>query len=88
MIRTRQFYVNAILFLLALPLALGIPLHAQAQSSSDRVPENASARSYGNGWSCNPGYRESNGECEAIAVPFMSADRIEIRILWQLYRGA
>ena len=33
------------------------------------IPENASARSYGSGWNCNKGYRESEGACDEIIVP-------------------
>ena len=33
------------------------------------IPENARANSYGNGWRCNRGYRETGGKCFAITIP-------------------
>ena len=33
------------------------------------MPENASAKSYGDGWQCNVGYRLTNETCAAIVVP-------------------
>ncbi|MBT3361120.1 MAG: hypothetical protein HN403_15980 [Rhodospirillales bacterium] len=40
-----------------------------AESASVRIPENATAKSYGGGWECNQGYREADGACVAIKVP-------------------
>ena len=40
-----------------------------AQDVSPKIPANASAKEYGAGWLCNPGYREREGECKAIEVP-------------------
>ncbi len=42
---------------------------AYAQSTSQPVPENASAKSYGDGWECNIGYRLSGDLCTAVTVP-------------------
>ena len=33
------------------------------------VPDNATARRYGGGWSCNHGYRQIGTTCAAIVVP-------------------
>ena len=49
------------LFLFSLP--------APAQSTSQSMPENASAKSYGDGWKCNIGYRLSGDLCAAVIVP-------------------
>jgi len=40
-----------------------------AKGASNDIPENASAKSYGDGWNCNKGYRKSKGVCAAIVVP-------------------
>lgn len=40
-----------------------------AQGSSVEVPENAHAKSYGNGWECDRGYRAVDGTCIAVKVP-------------------
>ncbi len=42
---------------------------AFAQSTSQSVPENATATSYGDGWKCNAGYRLSGDVCAAVVVP-------------------
>src|SRR5512138_196859 len=42
---------------------------AHAQSSSTAIPDNARQRSYGSGWQCNRGYRETVGKCVAVLVP-------------------
>ena len=43
-----------------------------AQGRVDTVPEHATARAYGSGWECNPGYQRASGlsdVCTAIALP-------------------
>ena len=50
-----------ILTLLALP--------GFAQSTGLTVPENASAKTYGDGWDCDLGFRQSEESCAAIIVP-------------------
>lgn len=40
-----------------------------AKNDAIDVPVNATAKSYGTGWSCNKGYREKNNACEAIIIP-------------------
>ncbi|MEL6757985.1 MAG: hypothetical protein AAFP81_16260, partial [Pseudomonadota bacterium] len=45
-------------------------LPASAQVTSDAaIPENASPQSYGKGWTCNPGFRESDQVCDEIVAP-------------------
>lgn len=44
-------------------LLLAIPAFSQT------MPENASARSYGDGWVCNIGYRVIGDDCAAIVAP-------------------
>ena len=65
----RRIRVTAFQILILLPIFIGLPGHAPAQAPSNEVPENARAMSYGNGWRCNPGYRESDGACAAIDIP-------------------
>ena len=55
--------------LISLSLWILVPNHALSNGVSDGVPENSSVKSYGGGWSCNPGYRENKGGCAAVKVP-------------------
>ena len=48
---------------LAMLLILG------ANAAEAEVPENATAKSYGSGWTCDPGYRKSGEECRSVMVP-------------------
>src|SRR5512145_3363664 len=45
------------------------PVTGHAQSSSSVIPDNARARSYGGGWECNRGFRETAGRCIVVTVP-------------------
>ena len=40
-----------------------------AQAGKGAVPENATAKAYGGGWECNPGYRWSNSDCVVVILP-------------------
>lgn len=64
--RTRVISAYVLMFLF---LWLSAPNHVFAKGVSDEIPENATAKSYGNGWNCNMGYRESKGACTAVMVP-------------------
>lgn len=44
-------------------------LTALAQNTIQPMPENASAKSYGGGWECNVGFRQSGTICFAVIVP-------------------
>ena len=44
-------------------------LPAFAQTNALLMPENASARSYGDGWECNIGFRLNENACVAVIVP-------------------
>lgn len=44
-------------------LVLATPVFAQT------MPENASAKSYGDGWECNVGYRHVGDVCSAVTAP-------------------
>jgi hypothetical protein len=55
--------VRRILTLAMLAMAAG-PALAQGGP-----PPNATAQRYGDGWTCDPGYRERGGACEAVAIP-------------------
>ena len=46
-----------------------LPAAAFAQLAAVGVPENATARTYGGGWTCNRGFRKDDGACQAIRVP-------------------
>ena len=42
---------------------------AFAKDVSNEVPENATAKTYGDGWNCNQGYRVRKGACIAVTLP-------------------
>ncbi len=48
-------------------LAIAAPSFSQSGAAS--VPENAHAKTYGEGWECDLSYRLVRGQCVAIAVP-------------------
>ena len=48
---------------------LGMLLILGANAAEAEVPENATARSHGSGWTCDPGYRKSGEECLPVIVP-------------------
>lgn len=55
--------------LIFLSLWITAPSLVSAKSASNDLPENATAKSYGEGWNCNQGYRERKGACFAVRVP-------------------
>jgi hypothetical protein len=55
--------------LILLALLAAVPGLVLAQNGNDMVPENAHAKSYGDGWECDRGYREVDKVCVAIKVP-------------------
>jgi hypothetical protein len=67
--RIQKLCIIAILCMTGSVLLVGIPGQALAQATTGQIPENAEPRSYGDGWRCNPGYRESNDACAAIEIP-------------------
>ena len=69
MSRNQERCVITILAMTGWMLFVGFPGQALAQQPTGQMPENAEARSYGDGWRCSSGYRESNGACERISVP-------------------
>ena len=57
-------------YIVVLLLLFSAPFNSVlANDAQTNVPENATARSYGDGWTCNVGYRKSNGACAVIIVP-------------------
>jgi hypothetical protein len=64
--RPRTISLHALIVLALLAIAPGAGF---AQSGSDGIPKNASAKSYGSGWTCDRGYRAINGGCAAVLVP-------------------
>ena len=48
--------------------ALAITQRVDAQTSQ-LVPANAHARSYGGGWNCSHGSREEHGACAKVEIP-------------------
>lgn len=40
-----------------------------AQSTIASIPENAHAKSYGDGWECDPSFRAEGDKCTAVLVP-------------------
>ena len=66
LLRPRFTSVYTLLFL---SLWVSSPSLVFAKDAPKEVPENATANRYGDGWSCDKGYRESQGACAAIKVP-------------------
>ena len=48
-------------------LLLALPAHPQSARSA--MPANASAKTYGEGWECNIGFRPRGDACAAVVVP-------------------
>lgn len=46
-------------------VVLSVPVGASAQA----IPENAHRVSWGKGWGCNPGFRETDRRCVRVIVP-------------------
>lgn len=63
-------------------------LTALAQNTIQPMPENASAKSYGDGWECNVGYRQSGKTCHKVTVPdnAYSTNRT-YGLGWECFRG-
>lgn len=38
-------------------------------AATEEVPANAQASTYGPGWECDAGFRETDGACNAIVLP-------------------
>lgn len=55
--------------LLFLSLWGSVPSLVFAKDAPNKLPANATLNNYGDGWSCNNGFRESKGACAAIKVP-------------------
>ena len=86
--RIQRLRVIPILCVTGSMLFVGIPGQALAQATNRQIPENAEASSYGDGWRCNPGYRESNGACAAIEIPESGfATSLSYGTGWECDRG-
>ena len=59
---------SALLAAIAAWSTFGVAPGVQAQTAV-AVPDNATARRYGAGWTCDRGYRRVGSDCEAVAVP-------------------
>lgn len=57
------------LFIGLIAAVLLFALPAFAQSAPLPIPENASAKSYSDGWECNTGFRLNENACVAVVVP-------------------
>ncbi|WP_223428432.1 hypothetical protein [Tateyamaria pelophila] len=57
------------LFMGSICILLLFAMPAVAQSTATPMPENASAKSYGDGWECDIGYRLRGDACDAVVVP-------------------
>jgi len=66
--RCMSCFISIILPLL---MVVSSQLHAQDEliKKTINLPDNASAKSYGDGWSCNVGYRKNSDHCVAIKIP-------------------
>src|ERR1700741_537969 len=67
--RLRAFALTCLLVSSATLFVGPAPVAAQTQASISAIPDNARPRSYGTGWNCNRGFRESVGRCVAVTVP-------------------
>ena len=65
----QQIRVISAYILIFLSLWVTAPNLVFAEGVSNDVPENATAKRFGDGWNCNQGYRESKGACAAVKVP-------------------
>ncbi len=62
--------LRAMMLFTAMAIAiLQISLPVSAQSVSVAMPENAHAKSYGDGWECDIGFRDEDEMCLPIVVP-------------------
>jgi hypothetical protein len=50
-------------------LVCGFAGAGSVQAASGGLPANASAKSYGDGWTCDRGFRATGGACQPIEVP-------------------
>jgi len=67
-------------------LLLALP--AVAQTAATPMPPNASAKSYGDGWECDIGYRRNAEACAAVVVPANAYDTQRAYGLgWACLRG-
>ena len=57
------------LFVGSITAVLLFALPTFAQTASQPMPENASTKSYGDGWECNIGFRLNENACVAVIVP-------------------
>ena len=64
--RPRDIFMHA---LILLALLAAVPGLLFAQAGSVEIPENARAKTYGDVWECDRGYREVEKACVAIEVP-------------------
>ena len=64
--RTRAIIIRLLILFGLLGAVQGLVL---AQDVSLEIPNNARAKSYGDGWECDKGYRKINGGCTAVKVP-------------------
>lgn len=61
---------------------------ASTEAGAAGVPENASAKAYGDGRVCNRGFRQDSGACLVIAVPANApATKTSCGRGWQSRRG-
>ena len=59
-------FTYALVFLAVLVVPAQLAL---AQGTKGTLPENATAKTYGSGWECDRGYRQSSGSCIAVTLP-------------------
>jgi hypothetical protein len=64
----RNAFVSPCSVVLAV-LLLAIPGLTYAEGATGDPPENATAKRYGRGWACDPGYQQVEGRCVALKLP-------------------
>lgn len=64
---------SAVRWLLISAFVVATPVAALAQTTSTNHPVNAVAKTFGNGWDCENGYRKSGDDCELVRPPANAA---------------
>ena len=84
-------YQNSLIsriLLLGLGFVMTTSVAAIAKDESVKIPENAKAKSYGSGWECIRGFRQSKGDCIRIRIPANAyPTKSAYGAVWECRRG-
>lgn len=70
---------DALLALLLVLTLAPVTGHVSAEVGAGKIPEYASAKRYGSGWTCNRGFKEVKDACVAVNLP---ANTYLTDVLW------